>query len=474
MRLARLAFGALALTLVSAAASAAEPEAAAGLHVDGAALGLAWIVPFVGILLSIALLPLLAPRLWHHHFGKISAFWALAFLVPFGMTFGPAAAAYEVTHTFLLEYLPFIVLLFALYTISGGVRVVGALPGTPAVNTGLLALGTLAANVMGTTGAAMLLIRPLLQANAERRHNVHVVVFFIFLVANIGGSLSPLGDPPLFLGFLKGVHFFWPTEHLFVPLLLVAGILLAVFFVLDSYFFAREPRIGAPERLGAIKIEGGLNLLFLLGVVGAVLLSGVWKSGLGITVYHVRVGLPDLVRDALLVALAFASLRFTRSESRAAQGFTWFPMIEVAELFAAIFLTIIPVLAILRAGEAGALAPIIGAMSNGGEPVHALYFWVTGALSSFLDNAPTYLVFFNMAGGDPQVLMGPEAPTLLAISAGAVFMGAMTYIGNAPNFMVRAIAVERGVKMPSFFGYMLWSLGFLAPVFLLATVVFFI
>jgi len=468
--LARLA--AAAVMLAAPAAAAAEPGA--DFHVDGAALGLAWAAPFVGILLSIAILPLIAPRLWHNHFGKISGLWALAFLVPFALEFGFQIALFEVVHTFVLEYLPFIVLLFALYTVSGGVRVIGTLPASPAVNTGLLAAGTVAASFMGTTGAAMLLIRPLLAANAGRRHNVHVVVFFIFLVANIGGSLTPLGDPPLFLGFLKGVSFFWPTRHMFLPLLLVGSVLLAAFFVLDSYFFAKDEPPARGPGLTSLRLEGLPNLVLLCGVVGAVLLSGVWHSDAGITVYHVRVDLPDLARDGLLIALSFASLALTRAESRVAHGFTWFPMLEVAKLFAGIFITIIPALAILKAGESGALGFVVRSLSHQGEPINALYFWVTGSLSSFLDNAPTYLVFFNTAGGDPHILMGEDAMTLLAISAGAVFMGAMTYIGNAPNFMVRAIAVERGIAMPSFFGYMAWSTVFLLPVFALATAVFFL
>lgn len=461
-----------AMLCVAGDAFAAEPGA---LHVDGAALGLIWAVPFAGLLLSIAILPLAAPRLWHAHFGKVAALWAAAFAVPFAFEFGFDIALFEVVHTFLLEYLPFILLLFALYTVSGGVRVVGAPRATPAVNTGILAIGTVLASLMGTTGAAMLLIRPLLAANAGRAHNVHVVVFFIFLVANIGGSLTPLGDPPLFLGFLKGVHFFWPTVHMLAPFALLSAILLVLFYFLDRYYFARDPApagslAAAPKK---IRIEGGYNLVLLGGIVGAVLLSGVWRPGVGVTVYHVHVELQDIVRDALFVLLAYLSLRLTAADSRAANAFTWFPIVEVAKLFAGIFLTIIPALAILKAGESGAMGGLVEMLSHQGEPVNVLYFWTTGILSSFLDNAPTYLVFFNTAGGDPEYLMGPGAATLLAISAGAVFMGAMTYIGNAPNFMVRAIAQERGVPMPSFFGFMVWSCVFLIPLFLLVSAVFF-
>lgn len=466
-----------AALLVAPPAVAAETPAAGEFAIDGSALGLLWVVPFLGILLSIAVVPLMAPRFWHHHFGKISAFWALAFLVPFAAQFGFATAAFEVMHTFLLEYLPFIILLLALYVVSGGVRVVGRIRPSPAVNTGVLAIGMATASIMGTTGAAMLLIRPLLEANAGRRHNVHVVVFFIFLVANIGGSLTPLGDPPLFLGFLKGVDFFWPTKHMLAPMVLVGGVLLAAFFVVDRYYFLKEgrgPEAIAPDGAPGLAVEGAHNIVLLVAIAVVVLMSGTWRPDMGVTLYHVRVDLQDLLRDGLLLAIAIASMFSTRTETRAGHGFTWFPMVEVAKLFAGIFLTIVPVIAILRTGESGALGFLVRSLSHNGEPVHALYFWLTGGLSSFLDNAPTYLVFFNAAGGDPQHLMGPEAATLLAISAGAVFMGAMTYIGNAPNFMVRSIAAERGVAMPSFFGYMGWSLLFLVPAFGLATAMFFL
>lgn len=472
------------LAVLSALAVAGLPqlalaaEAAGAPHLDGRQMGALWVIPFAGILLSIALLPLLAPNIWHHHFGKISAGWALAFLVPFAAQFGVELAAYELLHTALLEYIPFIVLLTALFTVAGGVRIAGSLVGTPMANTVGLALGTALASVMGTTGASMLLIRPLLRANEHRRHKVHTVVFFIFLVSNVGGSLTPLGDPPLFLGFLKGVDFFWPTVHLFAPMMLVAACLLAIYFALDLYLHTKDPGKhplieGVHER-EPVRIEGAVNLLLLVAIVGAVLLSGVWHPGVGVTVFHVHVPLETIVSQALLLLITGLSLKLTSAHSRRLNAFTWGPMVEVAKLFAAIFLTIIPAIAILRAGTDGALGAIIAAVNQDGQPVPAAYFWAAGILSSFLDNAPTYLIFFNTAGGDPQVLMTDLAVTLAAISAGAVFMGANSYIGNAPNFMVKAIAEERGVKMPSFFGYMLWSFGILVPLFVLVTWVFFL
>ncbi len=452
------------------------PAGAAG--VNGAELGLAWIVPFVGILLSIALLPLLAAQVWHHHYGKISAFWTLAFLAPFAAGYGMDVTVYMLAHALLLEYVPFIILLLALFTVSGGIYLRGNLHGSPAVNTTLLAVGTGLASWTGTTGAAMLLIRPLLRANDGRRYNVHVVVFFIFLVANIGGSLTPLGDPPLFLGFLKGVDFFWTTTHLFPPMLFVSGALLTVFYFLDRYYYAREaslPALPDPTPDSRLGIEGKHNFVLLAGVVGAVLLSGMWKPGVSFEVLGSPLELQNIVRDVLLLLITLVSFFVTPRRVHEANRFGWEPIREVAKLFAGIFVTIIPAIAILQAGSDGSLAPLVNLVTtDDGRPIDVAYFWLTGLLSSFLDNAPTYLVFFHLAGGDAQQLMGAMASTLTAIAAGAVFMGANTYIGNAPNFMVKAIAEQRGVRMPSFFGYMGWSCLFLIPLFLLTTAIFFL
>ncbi len=479
LALAGLALSGLLAT--SGAALAAEGVDSGAPHLEGADLTLIWDIPFIGILLSIAVFPLVAPIWWHRNFGKVSAFWALAFLIPFALVFGWELAAFEIIHVAILEYIPFIILLLSLFTVAGGVRLKGSLRGTPAVNTTILALGTVLASFMGTTGAAMLLIRPILRANSWRRHQVHTVVFFIFLVANIGGSLTPLGDPPLFLGFLKGVDFFWPTTHMFVPMLVMAVPLLLIYFAFDSYLFRSEEQREAPAEAGdeakePLALEGSFNIVLLLGVMGCVLLSGLWQPGLSIEIYHTEWALQNIVRDLLLVGIAYVSWRMTPRASREANGFTWFPILEVAKLFAGIFITIIPAIAMLRAGENGALAEIIRSVTKeDGQPLNYMYFWATGVLSSFLDNAPTYLVFFNTAGGAPNVekLMTEWAETLLAISTGAVFMGAMTYIGNAPNFMVRSIAEERGVPMPSFFGYMLWSVAFLVPLFVVITAIFF-
>jgi len=448
-------------------------------HLNGETLTIFWVIPFVGILLSIAIFPLIAPEFWHHNFGKISLFWATSLIIPFLLKQGFEITLYELLHVGLLEYIPFIILLLALFTISGGVQLKGSLVGSPTLNTLILFIGTVLASWMGTTGAAMLLIRPLIRANSFRKNKVHVIVFFIFLVANIGGSLTPLGDPPLFLGFLKGVDFFWTTSAMFVPMLFMSISLLIIFFVIDTILYKKESQIPKQDdNKEKIGIEGSFNLLLLAGVVGGVLLSGFWKPGISYEVYHVPLEIQNLTRDLLLLVLTYMSWRLTSMKIRDANEYTWFPIIEVGKLFAGIFITIIPAISILKAGKNGALASVVSSVSSeSGEPINYMYFWLTGILSSFLDNAPTYLVFFNAALGDTMTvsdLMGQGSQTLLAISAGAVFMGANTYIGNAPNFMVKSISESSGIEMPSFFGYFLkWSVPILMPLFIITTYLFF-
>lgn len=436
-------------------------------------------IPFAGILLSIALFPLLAPQFWHHHYPKVSLFWGVLLTVPFVWVYR-GEAVHEILHVALADYLPFLILLGTLFTVGGGIYVRGSLRGTPIVNTAILAIGTFLASWIGTTGAAMVLIRPLLRANAHRRSKTHTVVFFMFLVANIGGSLTPLGDPPLFLGFLRGVPFFW-TFHLASEMLLVAVLLLAIYFAVDSLVWRREEpavRSWMPETQERLGLEGAHNLLFLLGVLAAVIASGVWHPG-EVTILGVHVGIQNLVRDAVLVGLLLGSWFSTPRKVHEKNGYTWGPIQEVAILFAAIFATIIPVLAMLRAGESGAMAGLIRVVQT-----PAQFFWATGVLSSFLDNAPTYLTFLTTAlgrlhPGMPEreaihLLIAQSPHYLAAISTGAVFMGANTYLGNAPNFMVKSIAEESGVEMPSFFGYILrYVVPFLLPVFVVVTWVFF-
>ena len=538
--------------------------------VDGSKLPLWSVIPFIGMLLSIAIVPLINFHFWEHHYGKFSLAWIAIFSVPFIIAY-KGDGWYEIVHIVLLDYVPFIILLTALFTCAGGICLKGSLRGSPAVNTVLIAIGTALASWMGTTGAAMLLIRPILRANQWRKHRVHVVVFFIFLVANIGGSLTPLGDPPLFLGFLKGIDFFW-TMALLPAMIPVVILLLIIFFIFDTILFRKEgtpPDDGEKEPL---RLQGVWNFVLIAGIIGAILWSKSLADGpfkdhsvaqkmapqikaaeekmdatktkletydkehandttikfdksnheyyelrenhlharakvnslraqkthdenRGISIFGVTVPYFNLVRDGLLLLIALISLLYTpmyktvkdehghnlpepsllETNVRAANGFTWEPILEVAKLFIGIFICMIPALKILQAGIDGSLSSVVLAVqTTTNDPVNAMYFWLTGVLSSFLDNAPTYVVFFNTAGGDPTSLMGPMAQTLLAISCGAVFMGANTYIGNAPNFMVKAIAEENGVRMPSFFGYMLWSVAILVPVFVIVTFVFFV
>jgi Na+/H+ antiporter NhaD/arsenite permease-like protein len=443
----------------------------------GSILPLWSVLPFVGILLSIALFPLFAPRFWHHHFPKVSAFWALVLAIPFLIAYGDTAM-HEIAHIFIVDYIPFIILLWSLFVVSGGIYVKGSLKGTPAVNVTLLLIGTLLASLIGTTGASMLLIRPVLRSNSWRRHKVHTMVFFIFLISNIGGALTPLGDPPLFLGFLHGVPFFW-TFRLLPIVAFAAMILLALYFILDTFYYRKEEKtVLQASEMEPLAIQGAHNFLFLAGIVGGVLFSGLVKIG-EINIFGVHQSIENILRDAILIIMGLLSLVTTKKAIRKGNEFGWGPILEVAYLFAGIFMTIIPALAILKAGESGALGFLIRSVD---QPAH--YFWASGSLSSFLDNAPTYLTFFSSALGKfypglPEAeavarLIVEKIPYLAAISAGSVFMGANTYIGNAPNFMVKSIAEEAGVAMPSFFGYIFkYSLPILVMLFILMTFIFF-
>jgi Na+/H+ antiporter NhaD/arsenite permease-like protein len=437
---------------------------------EGTSMGWPWALPFVGLLLSIATGPVLFSKIWQRHYGKIAAGWSVLTIAPIALVYGVPIAVASVVHTVLAEYLSFIVLLFALYTVAGGILITGDLRGTPLVNTVMLALGTLMASVVGTTGAAMILIRPLIRANASRTRNAHVVVFFIILVANVGGALTPLGNPPLFAGFLHGVDFFWTAQNVWMQTGIVAVLLLAIFLVLDVWRFRSEARPLATTASAPISVHGKINFVLILLIVASILVSVGWKPGIAFDVYGTRVQLQNLVRDASLVAVGMLSLLLTPDTHRAANDFTWEPIREVAKLFLGIFIAIIPVLTMLRARRSGAFFWLLSAVSErDGSPQEVAYFWLTGLLSAFLDNVPTFLAFFELAGGDAQELMGPLAGTLASISMGAVYMGALTYIGNAPNFMIYAIARERGVKMPNFFGYALWVAAVLLPLFVLLT-----
>ncbi len=440
----------------------------------GAHLPLWTVIPFVTLLLCIAILPLAAGHWWEHNRNKGIIVAILSVIVTAYMLTHGAHGLHEILDK-VHEYISFIILLAALYIISGGIYVKGSLSGTPLANTGLMAIGALIASIIGTTGASVLLIRPLLRANKTRVAKAHIIVFFIFIVSNCGGLLTPLGDPPLFLGFLKGVPFLWTLENLWPQWLMVNIALLIIFNVYDQLIFSREERERPGSQLEEVmeheplRIEGQLNFLFLAGIVATIFCAGQ---------YHWAHGLQEIIMLALCLAAYFTTPALNRIENK----FTFGPIIEVAVLFIGIFITMAPALQILNAWGQG-LRPDLGAffMDKPWE-----YFWGSGILSSFLDNAPTYLTFAATAAGKEGVELGshdvllqflnkgPNAAALLAaISCGSVFMGANTYIGNGPNFMVKAIAEENGVHMPSFFGYMAYSGAILIPIFIVVTLVFF-
>ena len=495
----------LASTPAPAAAAAEEPAAhdhAAGQShdeheahgIDGSKLGLYLAIPFVGILLCIALLPLFAAKFWSKNYGKVCAAWgALAVLMMIisgeGGGGGFMPTIQSSVHVVLLDYLPFIILLTGLFTITGGIYIKGDFRGTPMTNAMFLLVGTIIASWVGTTGASMLMIQPMLRANKPRKRKAHIFVFFIFMVSNMGGSLTPLGDPPLFLGFLKGVDFFW-TMHLLPETSFMAGTLLVIFFVIDTIMYRKDPMPPMDPAVPREKfgIQGAVNMLFMLGIVGAIIGSaalgkeGAALSGEIALGNLVKLPIAGLCRDALVLLMAALSIFATAKAIRAANNFSWHPIMEVAKIFAGIFICMVPALAILGAGTHGQLAFIVNAVQ---APWH--YFWAAGSLSSFLDNAPTYLVFFQTAQATPMAefaarglsadpvshLVDMPHTILAAISCGAVFMGANSYIGNAPNFMVKAIAEQNDVKMPSFLGYMVWSVLILIPLFIVLTFLFF-
>ena len=442
-------------------------------------------IPFAGMLLSIAIFPMVKPHWGEKNMLWVALFWSFVFLVPFVFAYGMDETIYQLIHTVVLDYVPFLLLLFALYAVAGGIVLKGSLVGTPKLNTVILAIGTVLASVIGTTGAAMVLIRPLIRANEFRKRKMHTIIFFIFLVCNIGGALTPVGDPPLFMGFLRGIPFFWTTIHLMPLYLFTSVVLLVIYYIAESKKYKQDLADGCaqPEHSGEkLHIEGLHNLLFIALILFAVVLSGTLAQspafqtadgavkGIHLYSYHghdLVATWPNIIKDVLLLVAAFLSMKTTKKEIREFNNFNWGAIEEVAKLFIGIFITMIPALAIL-----GARGASLGLHSEW------QFFWSTGMLSGFLDNTPTYLVFLTTAAamGAAEGLVTTigvvEVPILIAVSAGAVFMGALSYIGNAPNFMVRSIAEESNIKMPSFFGYMKWSFGILVPLFLLDTLIF--
>lgn len=478
-KLSALAAALLGVLAFSVTAMAESPAGETGTAVPS----LLYCIPFAGILLCIALFPLVMPTWWEDHQAPVVLAWSLAFIVPFVVGFGAHHTAEVVLECIINDYLTFIVLLFGLFCVAGNITLEGDLAGSPRINVGLLLFGTLLSSWVGTTGASMLMVRPIIKMNSWRRRKRHIMIFFIFLISNIGGCLTPIGDPPLLMGFMRGVPFFWSLRLLPILAFNVA-VLLFVFYHLDMRAYrkdiadGRKPDISKPGT--EIRIAGLHNLIFLAAIVVAVLLSGTLPSlplfrnadgtVRGIPILgEVTLTWPAVIEIAIILASAWLSFRTTSAKVRTENHFTWGAIKEVAILFIGIFITMQPALMILKANGA----------SLGLDSPYQM-FWATGALSSFLDNTPTYLVFLTTAGslgfteGIATALGTVPAKMLVAISCGAVFMGANTYIGNAPNFMVKSISDENGVRMPSFFGYILWSLGFLIPVFILDTLIFFL
>lgn len=444
----------------------------------GSSLSLIYCIPFAGMLLSIAIAPLVNGKWWEKYRPYAVAFWSLLFLVPFAIFIGASEAWEQLLEVIFGDYITFIVLLFGLFCVAGNIRLGGKIEGKPLTNVVMLVIGTLLAGWIGTTGASMVMIRPLIRANKWRRRKVQAIVFFIFLVSNMGGCLTPVGDPPLLMGFVNGVGFTW-SFRLLPILLLNMVILLTLFYILDTRAYKKDLKDGLqpPEKKkdSHIYLEGAHNIVFLVMIVGAVVLSGVLPKLVpffdqGIPIYkEVSFSFASLLEVVIILLAAFLSYKTTKAEIRERNQFTWDAIQEVAVLFIGIFITMIPALLILKAK---------GADLGLNQPWQ--FFWITGLLSSFLDNTPTYLVFFTTAaslgfteGIKVSLGMIPQE-LLMAISCGAVFMGANTYIGNAPNFMVCSIAEENGIKMPSFFGYMLWSIACLIPVFLIDMLIFFL
>lgn len=425
---------------------------------------LLWAVPFLGIIFSMSFLPLIAPNFWGKYGSFIPFGWTTLYLVAVSCFFGFKEIIPAIFEPLFNDYVSFIVQISSLYIVAGGIFIDFPKGKGPVFNTIFLFLGSLLAGWIGTTGAAMLLIRPFLRANAKRKYKVHLMVFFIFLIANIGGAATPLGDPPLFIGFLKGVDFFWFIQNLYPVLFCTIIALCGLFFIIDTILFKKETGHYEFKRDNvSFFIKGNRNLFLLILILATVILCQFKGS---FTLFGEHYNYSSVLRNTILCAISWLSLKSTHKTIREENGFSFAPIREVAEFFIAIFITVSPILSILSKGENGALAMIFNWIAPGGEFILSKCFWASGLLSSVLDNAPTFLIFFHLASGNAMELMTSKASILSSFSISTVFMGALTYIGNAPNLMVRSISTNYGVKTPSFIGYMGWSIGILAPIFL--------
>jgi len=449
------------------------------LELNGALLSMFWALPFIGMIFSIAVFPLILPEFWSKHYGKVSFTWAAITLTGIGLAYGFGISLHTLIIVMFEQFLPFFILLLSLFTITGGINLKGDFIGNPRLNTFILFIGAILASWLGTTGAAILLIRLLISANSWRVYRVHTIIFFIFIVANISGSLTPIGNPPLLMGFISKVPFFWSLSRLLTPTVVACVILFVVYFFMDSYFYKKETAKPASKTKQVIKIEGGWNFLLLVGVIFSVLISRLdW--GIAFYVYHVPMPASESVEIVALMIITFVSIRITRQATREANQFSWHPIREVGKIFAAIFVCMAPLIAMLHAGSDGPLNLIIASLSSNGHPNNVMYYWMSGLLSAFLDSAPAFLIIFHTAAApaaslgmaDHAYMTGIIPSTLFAITMGASFMGALTYIGNAPNMMIQVIAEDDGIKMPSFFGYLLWSFCILVPLFILLQLIF--
>lgn len=452
-----------------------SPLSAAPAILDASQLDLTWAIPFMGILLSIALGPIWFPKLWHQHYGKVSLLWSVIMLVALTSTFGWWVTKVSLAHTLFGEYFPFIILITSLYVINSGFLLEIRGHGGPFINAFVMLIGSIFANFVGTTGSALLFLNPLIRLNAGRKYKAHTIVFFIYTVCNIGGALTPIGDPPLFLGFLNGVEFFWPLKHLWAPTLFMLVSVLLIYMVVESVLLKRETSSAAhmphSEDLRRFTLEGKHNFVFLAIVISSIISGGLMKIDSTISLFGYEKNVVSLFRDVILLATAACAYIFRNKEIFTKNHFSWEPIHEVALLFLGIFITAVPVFAMLGAGKDGPFAFLVDMVYRDGVASTEAFFWATGSLSAFLDNAPTYLVFFHLAGGDAHKLMTEGEHVLAAISCAAVYMGAMTYIGNAPNFIVKNIAQRHHIEMPSFFMYLLWACIVLLPLFYVADVI---
>ncbi len=425
-----------------------------------------WGVPFCLVLIALTIAPILIPKIWHNHFGKIIFGLSLSFLLPYYYIYGSESTLYVFLQCMIHDYIPFLAMVGSLYIVSSNINIVLPFNGTPLSNTMILSFGTLAGSVMGTMGASSVLIRPIIEMNKNRKYKSHIFIFFIFLVSNIGGCFSTLGDPPIFLGYVNGIPFLWATEHLFAPTIFVSLVLLVLFYIYESFVYRREA--AASEAPKAFVINGWLNVIFAILIPTILLFIEWWGIDVSFKFKYIEIFLKDTVRDICLVLIGLISYLFSSNKREDYLH----PIGEVAKVFFGVIVTIYPLMIMLEQGKDGPLGYIIRLLDNDIISKNEAYFWLSGIFSVFLDNAPTYLVLFSSVGVPPEILSGAMSKTLVAISTSSVYFGALSYIGNSPNYMVKSVLTQHNVKMPGFFTYMLIACGILLPIFAIVSKVF--